>query len=261
MGAARAFRRATINVTDVLVPLAVLLMSNAIILSVWEGVSPSHWERIPNEINDYDQVISSEGSCASENGMGYLSALIVVNGIALLLACHQAYIGRDVKTELNESTHICMAMICIFQSCAFGVPLLFISRSNRSAHLYVATSICFVICMTTLLFIFVPKIITQRNIDSGKHQSLEASASGVSQNASKLRIRGSIVLSSQHITMPSSLQQLRASQRAVKIEAGTDGARRRNSVHFEDIKLVSPGLGGGAAEKPDDKKMSEDFLP
>ena len=224
MGAARAFRRATINVTDVLVPLAVLLMSNAIILSVWEGVSPSHWERIPNEINDYDQVISSEGSCASENGMGYLSALIVVNGIALLLACHQAYIGRDVKTELNESTHICMAMICIFQSCAFGVPLLFISRSNRSAHLYVATSICFVICMATLLFIFVPKIITQRNIDAGKQQTFTTNASGVSQNESGLRLRGgNNVLSSQQPTMPSSLQQLRATQRAAKMKSSLVG--------------------------------------
>ena len=39
---------------------------------------------------------------------------------------------------------------------------------------------------------------------------------------------------------------------------------RRSSVNFEDVKLVSPGLGGGAAEKPVDKKMDvatdEDFL-
>lgn len=198
-------------------PLVVLLMCNAIILSVWEGVSPPRWERTPIKINRFDQVISSEGSCTSENGIAYISALLLINGIALILACYQAYIGRDIKTELNESSYICMAMICIFQVCFFGVPLLFISSSSQAAYLYVATSICFVICMATLLFIFVPKIISQKRNDNGTQQSLP-NASGVSQNASQLRIRGgSNVLSSHQPTMSSSLLQLRAAHRAAKM--------------------------------------------
>lgn len=212
-------------------PLAVLLLCNAIILSVWKGASPPHWERTPIETNDFGQVVSSEGSCTSKNGIAYISALLVINGIALILACHQAYIGRDIKTELNESSHICMAMICIFQACFFGVPLLFISSSNQSAYLYVATSICFVICMATLLFIFVPKVITQKRNDDGTQQSLP-NGSGVSQNASQLRVRGgSSVLSSHQPTMSSSLLQLRASHRADKINS----LQRMHSVEMTSI--------------------------
>mmetsp|Transcript_596 Transcript_596/g.926 ORF Transcript_596/g.926 Transcript_596/m.926 type:complete len:876 (-) Transcript_596:187-2814(-) len=215
--AARTFRRVTITVPDVLQPLTVLIMCNAIILLVWEGVSPPHWERIPIEINRFGRVVSSEGSCTSENGIAYIAALLVINGIALILACYQAYIGRDIKTELNESSYICMAMICIFQACFFGVPLLFISSSNQSAYLYVATSICFVICMATLSFIFVPKIIAQESRDVGTQQFLP-NASGVSQHSSQLSVRGrSSVLSSHQPTMPSSLLQLRAAHRAAKM--------------------------------------------
>ena len=275
-------------------PLALLLMCNAIILSVWEGVSPPYWERTPIEINNFGQVISSEGSCTSDNGIGYISALIAVNGIALILACYQAFIGRDIKTELNESSYICMAMICIFQSCFFGVPLLFVSSSNQSALLYVGTSICFVICMATLLFIFVPKIITQRNRDAGTQQSRRTTVTGLSPNANELRVRGG-----GNGTMSNSLLQLRETQRAckrreshpaVKSNAQGNGVESvemidsgrttqeedpiivehaaqaafgkqnvdepmecRRTVHFEDDKLISLELGGGAAGKPVDK--------
>ena len=47
---------------------------------------------------------------------------------------HQAYRGRNnKKTELNESKYIGMAMLSIFQSFFFGVPLIFISATDRPA--------------------------------------------------------------------------------------------------------------------------------
>ena len=187
--ASRSFRRVTVTKGDVMVPFAVLLTSNAVILSIWEGVAPRNWERTVLERNQFDQVIESEGSCASDHTMGFVSAIIVVNGTALLLACHQAYIGREVRTEMNESKYIGMAMICIFQSFFFGVPLIFITRNNRSANSFVVTSICFVICVATLLFIFVPKILAQRTADNGIINRRRSTVSGLSNRASQLRGR------------------------------------------------------------------------
>jgi hypothetical protein len=168
-------------------------------------------------------VIESEGSCASDHALGFVSAIILVNGTALLLACHQAYIGREVRTEMNESKHIGMAMICIFQSFFFGVPLIFITRNNRSALSFVATSICFVICVATLLFIFVPKILAQRAADKGRISRGRSNVSGLSTRASQLRGRlgnlpqsGASNDSAGGVSMGDRLLQLRADQRLAR---------------------------------------------
>ena len=167
--AARSFKRVTITVTDVLKPLIVLALCNTIILFVWQfGPDTPKWERNVVERNDFDQTLSSVGSCThhGNSGLPYFASLIVVNGVALILACYQAFKGRALQTQLNESKYIGMAMICIFQSCFFGVPLLFISGSNRSNMLFIVSSICFVICIATLLFIFVPKIARHHQEDT-----------------------------------------------------------------------------------------------
>ena len=156
-----SFRRVTIKVTDVLKPFAVLSLCNMVILTVWQfGGDRPEWVRVVTERNRFDQAVSSSGACSNHgtSSIPYLISLIVVNGIALLLACYQAYIGRNVQTELNESKFIGMTMICICECCFFALPLLFISGSNRSGMLFVFTSIAFVICISTLSFIFVPKI-------------------------------------------------------------------------------------------------------
>lgn len=204
--ASRSFRRVTITVQDVLVPFATLVISNTLILSIWQGVAPSLWKRITIEKNEFDQVLASEGACRSENSLWFISAIIVVDGIALLLACYQAYIGREVRTEMNESTYIGMAMISIFQSFFFGVPMLFITKDNRSASLFVSTSICFVVCVATLLFIFVPKILAQRKEDA-VNIGRRSRVTDLSIRAAQLR--GGAV----HMSMGARLQDLRAQQR------------------------------------------------
>jgi len=183
------FRRVKVQISDVLKPLFILLISNTSILSVWQVIGALKWERKDIAMTAFDQVTESEGYCNSENGMWYVSALIFVNGVALMLACHQAYLGRKFKTELNESKFIGVAMLCIFQSFFFGVPLIFISASDQqTTYLVVATSICFVICIATLLFIFLPKILKQREIDSPSLAGRrEVSVSGLPQSTIELR--------------------------------------------------------------------------
>ncbi len=109
-----------------------------------------------------------------------------MNGAALLLACYEAYRGRNsTDSALNESKYVGMAMICIFQSCFFGVPLIIISSSNKSSLLFVTSSICFVICIATLLFIFLPKILKQR--ERASTSAPNTIVTGLSDEAQRLR--------------------------------------------------------------------------
>ncbi len=217
--AAQVFRRVTVTIKDVLKPFAILFCCNAIILSAWEwGPDRPKWERRPTEMDDFDRVVSSEGKCSNHgiSGLPYFTSLVIVNGMALVLACYQAYLGRDLgresATELNESKYIAMAMICICECGFFAIPLLFISNSNRSGVLFVMTSLSFVICISTLLFIFVPKVLREKNphgnrsstattdsvprsvprISAGGNPSLGRSIiSGLSERALQIRFTGS----------------------------------------------------------------------
>lgn len=185
MAESRLLNRVKVTIFDVLVPFMVLLFCNAITLSVWMIVSPPEWNREALDLGKYGQVLSSQGSCHQSGDVAFFAPLIAVNGGALLLACYQAYIGRTATTEVNESKYIGMAMVCIFQSFFFGIPLIVISISDRSAYLFVTTSICFVICIATLLFIFIPKILNQRAVDQGKQKSIVADT-GTSSHVSGL---------------------------------------------------------------------------
>ena len=256
--ASQLCKRVTITVKDVMVPFGVLLTSNALILSIWQGIAPFTWERIILEENEFDQVLVSEGACRYEYSVGFGSAIIVVNGTALLLACYQAFKGREIRTEMNESKYIGMAMICIFQSFFFGLPLLFITKGNRSASLFVTTSICFVICVATLLFIFVPKIFAQRNKDNEVIKPVRKNSStisGVSDRLVQLRAQQKAARSSKRLSNPSSdsKNEIEDDQKSeslfpIRASAGNEEVVQ-GRIDFPGSAKSEPDMEQGASEK------------
>lgn len=225
VNASRSCKRVTITVKDVMVPFGVLFTSNALIMSIWKGIAPFTWERITLEENEFTQVLVSEGACRSAHSVGFVSAIVVVNGVALLLACYQAYKGRKVSTEMNESKHIGMAMIFIFMAFFFGVPLLFLTKGDRSASLFVLTTMCFVICVPTLFFIFVPKIMAQHKMDNAatndvthsSHRDRRSNSVAGFAYSRDMQRRGSISGASDRLVL------LRAQQRAKRSSLTSTG--------------------------------------
>ncbi len=163
--------------------------------------APIYWQRITLDTNDYDQAINSEGRCRCAHYNPFFVSIALVNGAAILLACHQAYRARSAETELNESKFIGMAMVCIGQSFFFGIPMLIINRNDASAFLYVFSSVIFVICMSILLFSFLPLILKQYRTDhQGTSSTSTASRmtqySGMSSRLKRLRDEQRIFLRS-----------------------------------------------------------------
>ena len=196
--ASASFQKVTVTTFDVIIPFVILSTLNVIILIIQRTLSPITWKRSTIEQNIYNQILQSEGFCNGDGAIFYTIALLIVNGIALILACIEGYRGRNVQTDLNESKNIGFAMVFIFQSFFFGVPLLFLTKHNKSALLFVATSICFVICIATLSYVFVPMILKQRQRD------IESRSHG--RNRSNLRSNNALVMSS-----VSNLKQRKAS--------------------------------------------------
>lgn len=151
-----------VTATDVLVPFFVLLISNVIILATKDILHPIQWVRTPIEYNSYEQVIASKGQCSNGHNAIYFGLLLSINFISVILACHQAYRCWNMITEMNESKVFGMAMICIFQSLFFGIPLLITSWNNRTNYVFIVSGIIFVICVSTQMFTFLPIIFKQR---------------------------------------------------------------------------------------------------
>lgn len=153
---AARFRRVTVTEKDVLHYFAILLACNLVLLLVWTFVTPLEWTRIQTSRTE------SYGKCVSTGDkvawLIIISLVTVVNGIALIMANVQAYRARRISTEYGESRYIAMAMVSILQVVVVGIPVLFLVDENPTARYFIQCSTAFVICMSILLWMYVPKM-------------------------------------------------------------------------------------------------------
>ena len=116
-------------------------------------MSPPEWVR--EEISP----VESYGYCAHDGASKVFGALIIVVILcALVLAITQAYKARSMSDELSESTYIGMAMFGSFQALIIGVPVAFLVGENSTALFFVQAGLIFLVSMSILLLVIVPKI-------------------------------------------------------------------------------------------------------
>ena len=142
-----------------MLPFVVLFSLNVIFLLVWTLVDPMVWKR---ESLCGSGDLSSYGYCDLGSGntsVAMFVCVVVLNACALVLANYQAYKARSISTEYGESQYVAIIMMSILQIVIIGVPLMFLLVENPSASYFVRVGVIFVICMSTLLLLFVPKIL------------------------------------------------------------------------------------------------------
>ena len=161
-------------------PFGVLMAFNLAFLLTWTIADPLHWERIDTGRTKAG-VLSSYGRCASFGNLSsiMLGLLAGVNIVALLFANVLAYMTRLLEVAFNESKFVGLAMASILQAALIGLPLLFLADSNPVARYVVRSLLVFVICMSVLLFIFVPKV-----LKADEKMTVRFSVSGASKRQS-----------------------------------------------------------------------------
>lgn len=155
-------RRLKVTALDVLKPLVALLAVNVLVLSLWTGLDPLHWEREILSVDAFEQILETEGHCYSGTWVPYVVVLGVINVIALIVASYQAYCARDIAVEFSESAYIGRAIGLVLLACLYGIPVLVITWTDPSSRYFVLMIIFFVCSMSVLLLIFVPKVIFVR---------------------------------------------------------------------------------------------------
>ena len=138
-----------------------MFVLNTIVLTTWTAASPLRWTRIDRGNEDaYGRSTNSYGTCYAETKewAPYLSIILALNFSMVVLANIQAYRARKITTEYAESKYIGIIMVSILQACCIGLPLVAIVSDQPVANFILRSALIFVVCMSMLLLMFVPKM-------------------------------------------------------------------------------------------------------
>jgi len=161
--ASQRYTRIELSLREVLPHFTVLLALNFIVLICWTVIDPLTYVREFERGTDYwNREFESNGYCRSDNSVAYLVPLGVINFAVLVFACVQAYQGRYIKSDFSESSYIGLAVFSMAQAFLTGIPLVVVVRDVPQAFYLVLTFLIFILCMTILSLIFIPKFLNYR---------------------------------------------------------------------------------------------------
>lgn len=156
------FRRIRVRPKDVVLPGIFVILSNTIVLTLWQLISPLQYERIYDEEVSVDAFgrgnIAESGCVSSGNSEVYfLLALFSINGTAITGANFQAFRARRIATEFSESKYIGISMAILFQALLIALPVFLFSVNTEAGYL-AKSALMLVVGASILYLIFIPKI-------------------------------------------------------------------------------------------------------
>lgn len=149
------YQRKVVTVKDVLWPFAILVSLNVLFLTIETAVDPVEWDRVPIDNDENDTI----GYCSHDGPVGIaMEALrMVVNFIALIFLCIQAYRARDVSTEFSEARGIAIALFTMLQAVIIVFPTeALLEKEDRDARYMLLVLLEVVTNLSLLFFIFGP---------------------------------------------------------------------------------------------------------
>ena len=197
----KQLRRLRVGIADTMFFLVTLMGINVVLLTAWTLVSPLTWQRI--EVANFDQygrVTESYGRCKGDGSTEYkviISLLGIVNGLALVFTNYQGFKTHSLPTAFDESYYVAVTNASLLEALILGIPILVLANDSPSASYIVKVILVTVVCLCTLLPLFVPKHL-QRNADAAREE----------QSKRSLRRRSSRFLSNNSSTYMQSARSL-----------------------------------------------------
>mmetsp|Transcript_23420 Transcript_23420/g.53443 ORF Transcript_23420/g.53443 Transcript_23420/m.53443 type:complete len:660 (-) Transcript_23420:285-2264(-) len=155
-------QRIKLSLLDIFKPLIIIFLVNGLLLLIWTVTDPIKWERSSSK--DTDGFWNTHGSCTTGRSTGYVFFILIIlfDILSLFLTCVHAYKARNIVDDLSESKYIGIAACCWLEVFIIAIPTLIIVKENSNVAFFLWLAIIFVLCMSMLLLIFVPKILIKR---------------------------------------------------------------------------------------------------
>ena len=156
----RALRRIQVEAKDVLLPFAILMSFNVLVLLLWTILAPLQWERqLVSNFDSYGRHVESYGTCkfTGEHNYLFVVPICVINFAAILCANYYAYKTRNLPTIFSESGYIFLSIFMMTETFIIGAPLLFIVDDNPSNIFIIRMILVSLWCGSILGPAFIPK--------------------------------------------------------------------------------------------------------
>jgi hypothetical protein len=153
-----------------MLPFAVLLTMNLILLVAWSIVAPLTWERVAlDNFDEHGRAVESVGSCRATDHLEtqvlpFVILILVVNIVALVFATYQAYLAREIPTEFFEAGYVFMSFASLLETFIIGVPLLFIGSTDPNASFLIRSILITISCLAIQLPVFLPKYNKRKSV-------------------------------------------------------------------------------------------------
>jgi hypothetical protein len=216
--------------------------ANILVLSFWAVRSPITWER-EGEVEAEDEfgshVVAEDefgrpsetfGSCSYEGGIPFIIVLVSIDLGALLFTVYESYHARDISTEFSESDYILKALVSILLVGFIGVPVAVMARENRIAFVFACTGMIFVVCMSLLTLLFVPKVMFHMERQTQKRQTVHISSSSVHISSSSEIVLPNLPSAETESPKPREFGMEVGSKRQLKVQMKSENETLKESV-------------------------------
>jgi hypothetical protein len=180
------FSRRKIEIRHVAWPSAILFVAAIAVLSLWTGLDSMTWQRA--EIDS--DTGASIAQCQSDHLAGFMIPLVVLMLLPSLLTAVMAWKTKDIDGSYSESYWICIMNVVQLEIILVAVPMIIVLRDVSTDARYIGfILLIWTFPMSTLLLIFVPKVVAHYEVTHGSGDVQRKSKRGEVQG---IRVSGLI---------------------------------------------------------------------
>lgn len=147
------FRRRTVGIKDVMLPLVMLTIFTLVILFTWTIVDPWKWVR--------EEISASEtyGECQNDNFWHFFGPLMATMVTSQALTVWFAIKTTDVPGDLRESNAVLLAIATTIQAWIVGVPILAVlGNDSVDATFFGRVLLIFALSVSGVVIVVLPKV-------------------------------------------------------------------------------------------------------
>jgi gamma-aminobutyric acid type B receptor len=172
-------RRVKVSPVDVMLPFFAMLAVNLAVLLAWTLKAPLEWVRVElANFDDYGRATESYGTCRRSGSnrelWHFLGPILGINLIAFVITICQCYEARDLHSDYSEASSLFTSMGCLLETLVVGAPLVFVASENPTTQFLIRSILLFIVCLTILVPVFVPKYIRRTAIQ--QERTLQAAS-------------------------------------------------------------------------------------
>ncbi|CAB9523565.1 acid type B receptor subunit 2 [Seminavis robusta] len=109
LNSALRMKRVEVSTKDTLMTVALVLLIDVAVLTVWTIVSPLEWQRNVTNVSVLGEPLSSKGYCVSEYWEVFAGLIACFHCIVMAVACYMCYLARRIPERISNGKMVAIS--------------------------------------------------------------------------------------------------------------------------------------------------------